>query len=55
MDNQLFSGDHVLPDVSPNVGGGDLRHEGMLEHFIRSLELTENLANEIAITDAWPW
>ncbi len=34
----LFSGDHVLPDISPNVGGGDMRHQGMLRHYLGSLE-----------------
>ena len=34
----LFSGDHVLPTISPNVGGGDLRHQGMLGHYLESLE-----------------
>ena len=24
FDRHLFSGDHLLPDISPNVGGGDL-------------------------------
>ena len=34
----LFSGDHVLPDISPNVGGGDMRRRGMLRHFLGSLQ-----------------
>ncbi len=36
--NALFSGDHVLPTISPNVGGGDLRRQGMLRHYLESLE-----------------
>lgn len=34
----LFSGDHVLPDISPNVGGGDMRSSGMLSRYLSSLE-----------------
>jgi hydroxyacylglutathione hydrolase len=41
----LFSGDHVLPDISPNVGGGDLRHRGLLRHYLSSLERAARLAD----------
>lgn len=34
----LFSGDHVLPDISPNVGGGDMRQRGLLRHYLQSLD-----------------
>ena len=34
----LFSGDHVLPDISPNVGGGDLRSQNLLRHYLESLQ-----------------
>jgi hydroxyacylglutathione hydrolase len=34
----LFSGDHVLPDVSPNIGGGELSASGMLCRYLDSLE-----------------
>jgi len=34
----LFSGDHVLPQISPNVGGGDMRNNGLLRHYLSSLE-----------------
>jgi glyoxylase-like metal-dependent hydrolase (beta-lactamase superfamily II) len=34
----LFSGDHVLRDISPNVGGGDMRRQGMLGHYLGSLQ-----------------
>ena len=37
---QLFSGDHVLPTITPNVGGGDLRHRGLLNQFLTSLDRT---------------
>jgi glyoxylase-like metal-dependent hydrolase (beta-lactamase superfamily II) len=43
----LFSGDHVLPDISPNVGGGDLRHRGLLRHYLASLERAARLAGDI--------
>lgn len=35
---RLFSGDHVLRAISPNIGAGDLRSKGMLAHFLNSLE-----------------
>jgi hydroxyacylglutathione hydrolase len=34
----LFSGDHVLPEISPNIGGGDMRHRGLLARYLDSLE-----------------
>jgi glyoxylase-like metal-dependent hydrolase (beta-lactamase superfamily II) len=37
LDQRLFTGDHVLPDISPNIGGGDLRHHGLLRQFLASL------------------
>ena len=33
----LFTGDHVLPDVSPNVGGGDMRRRNLLRDYLSSL------------------
>lgn len=41
----LFSGDHVLERVSPNVGGGDLRSRGMLGRFLASLRTVQALQN----------
>lgn len=34
----LFSGDHVLPEISPNIGGGDMRQDGLLRHYLQSLD-----------------
>jgi glyoxylase-like metal-dependent hydrolase (beta-lactamase superfamily II) len=34
----LFSGDHVLPTISPNIGAGELRRRGMMRHFLNSLD-----------------
>jgi hydroxyacylglutathione hydrolase len=34
----LFSGDHVLPDVSPNIGGGDFETPDLLRRYLASLE-----------------
>ena len=34
----LFTGDTVLPDISPNVGGGDMRSSGMLKRYLNSLD-----------------
>lgn len=41
--SMLFTGDHVLGDISPNVGGGDLRNRGMLGHFLKSLQRVREL------------
>jgi len=43
MGDQLFSGDHVLRDISPNIGGGDMRSSGMLGRFMSSLDRVRNL------------
>ena len=45
----LFSGDHILPDISPNVGGGDMRNRGMLRHYLTSLERVQNLDDEFQV------
>lgn len=34
----LFSGDHVLPTISPNIGAGEMRRRGMMQRFLDSLE-----------------
>lgn len=34
----LFTGDHVLQELSPNVGGGDMRQRGLLQLYLRSLQ-----------------
>ena len=44
--NALFSGDHVLEKISPNVGGGDLRRQGMLRHYLDSLDRVARLDDE---------
>lgn len=40
----IFSGDHVLPNISPNVGGGDMRQSHLLRHYLQSLARTRELA-----------
>lgn len=47
--SHLFTGDHVLQDVSSNVGGGDMRHTGMLSHFISSLDKMLKLSPETKV------
>jgi glyoxylase-like metal-dependent hydrolase (beta-lactamase superfamily II) len=42
----LFSGDHVLPDISPNIGGGDMRHRGLLGRYLDSLERIAQVAGD---------
>jgi glyoxylase-like metal-dependent hydrolase (beta-lactamase superfamily II) len=34
----LFSGDHVLPTISPNIGAGEMRRSGMMGRFLASLD-----------------
>ncbi len=34
----LFSGDHVLPTITPNIGAGELRRQGMMRRFLDSLD-----------------
>lgn len=34
----LFSGDHVLPTISPNIGAGEMRRRGMMQRFLNSLD-----------------
>jgi hydroxyacylglutathione hydrolase len=48
-ESYLFTGDHVLPDVSPNIGGGDMRRSGMLEHFLASLERVQNMTDVVDV------
>ncbi len=36
--HHLFSGDHVLPTISPNIGAGELRRRGMMQRFLDSLD-----------------
>ena len=43
----LFSGDHVLPKISPNIGGGDMRRRGMLGHYLDSLDRVAQLDDEL--------
>ena len=45
----LFSGDHVLEDLSPNIGGGDMRHRGVLRHYLASLERIMNTSDEVQV------
>ncbi len=38
MDDYLFTGDHVLPGYTPNIGGADLAYNGLLGRYLASLE-----------------
>lgn len=40
---RLFTGDHLLPDISSNVGGGDLRQPGLLRRFMSSMARIRDL------------
>jgi glyoxylase-like metal-dependent hydrolase (beta-lactamase superfamily II) len=39
----LFVGDHVLPKISPNIGAGEMRRQGMMQRFLDSLERVAHL------------
>ncbi len=34
----LFTGDHVLPTISPNIGAGELRRTGMMQRYLDALQ-----------------
>jgi glyoxylase-like metal-dependent hydrolase (beta-lactamase superfamily II) len=42
----LFSGDHVLPTISPNIGAGEMRRRGMMQRFLNSLDRVARLATD---------
>ncbi len=42
----LFSGDHVLPTISPNIGAGELRRHGMMRRFLDSLDRIAQLQSD---------
>ena len=44
----LFTGDHILQHITPNIGGGDLRHRGLLSEYLRSLARIRGLAPDVA-------
>jgi glyoxylase-like metal-dependent hydrolase (beta-lactamase superfamily II) len=44
--NHLFSGDHVLPTISPNIGAGELRRKGMMGRFLNSLDRVARLQSD---------
>jgi glyoxylase-like metal-dependent hydrolase (beta-lactamase superfamily II) len=49
MDDCLFSGDHVLPRISPNIGGGELGGGGELSRYLDSLRRVRAFAGEIQL------
>ncbi len=44
--NYLFSGDTVLPDISPNIGAGEMRRTGMMQRFLDSLDRVAALQSD---------
>ncbi len=38
LENHLFTGDHVLPGYTPNIGGADIEYDGLLAMYLSSLE-----------------
>ena len=51
---KLFSGDHVLFDLSPNIGAGDMRHQGVLKQYLNSLRDVQKLDCEEAFPGHGP-
>lgn len=47
LGRRLLIGDHVLPDISPNIGGGDMQYRGLLRQYIESLARTIELSSSI--------
>lgn len=43
----LFTGDHVLPDISPNIGAGELERRGMLSLYLQSLDKVSALGDPL--------
>ena len=44
--NALLTGDHVLPQYTPNVGGSDRGGHGILQQFLDSLERVRSVSSE---------
>lgn len=47
LGRRLLIGDHVLPDISPNIGGGDMQYRGLLRQYLESLARTIELSSNI--------
>ncbi len=47
LGRRLLIGDHVLPDISPNIGGGDMQYRGLLRQYLESLARTIELSSSI--------
>lgn len=44
--NYLFSGDTVLPTISPNIGAGEMRRTNMVERYLASLDRVADLQTD---------
>jgi glyoxylase-like metal-dependent hydrolase (beta-lactamase superfamily II) len=44
--HHLFTGDHVLPKISPNIGAGEMRRRGMMQRFLDSLDRVTKLQTD---------
>jgi glyoxylase-like metal-dependent hydrolase (beta-lactamase superfamily II) len=42
----LFSGDTILPTISPNIGAGEMRRTGMVQRFLDSLDRVAAMQSE---------
>lgn len=54
IDEKLFSGDHVLYEMSPNIGAGDMRHQGVLKKYLHSLRHVQGMDCEQAFPGHGP-
>lgn len=53
LEDKLFTGDHLLPTYTPNVGATDVTSAGHLEKFLNSLEKILALPN-VEDLEIWP-
>ena len=44
--NALMTGDHVLPQYTPNIGATDCGSRGLLQKFLKSLQRLRSLCSE---------
>jgi glyoxylase-like metal-dependent hydrolase (beta-lactamase superfamily II) len=50
LQDVLFSGDHVLEDLSPHQSPESLTHSTGLEHYLHSLDAVQNWAKDVRLT-----
>lgn len=46
-EQRLFTGDHILKKITPNVGGGDMDQRMLLKHYLDSLLRVRQLSDHV--------